>query len=528
MLMGEMLAATARRVPDRVALCFEERRWTFGELDTLATRFAAGLKRSGVRPGDRVAFFMPNCPELMLAYLGCFRLRAICVPLNHRYVGPEVEYAVGDCRPVALLAHAGRIDRLDPAALAGLGVRRFFVAGGEEGAVRAAGGAAFEPIARLLETEGIGPAAAPGEVERKDEKGDDETAGAVIMYTSGTTAKPKGVTHTHRSLWNIIRNELETVGLTEADVSLAALSIAHLASFGGQVLPMLYLGGRLVLLREQEAGAILAAIEQHHATQVLALPALLAEMIEHPRFRSVDLASLRCCLAGGDRVPVETQEAFRAVTGIEVTEMCGMTECHYYTVNPPFGRKKHGSIGLPVARTELRLVDGTGGDVPAGETGHLLVRSEAVMRGYWNNPLATEATLRDGWLHTGDLVRRDSDGYYWFVGRQKDIIIHGGSNIAPGEIEGVLYEHAAVDRAVAVGAPDAHYGQVPVAFVVLKPGSTRVTAAELRRFLDERLAAYKVPERIEFLPELPVTAVGKIDRQALRSRAALSPSEAPR
>jgi acyl-CoA synthetase (AMP-forming)/AMP-acid ligase II len=249
------------------------------------------------------------------------------------------------------------------------------------------------------------------------------------------------------------------------------------------------------------------------------LPATLEDLVDfleaHPGRAG---ASWRCCTAGGDVVPLELHQRFRKLTGFEITELYGMTEALSCITNPPFGVKKAGSVGKPAARTSVRLVDDHGRDVPPGSTGELLVRSPAMMVGYWNDPAAAAETLRGGWVHTGDLARCDDDGYYWFVGRRKEIIIRGGSNISPLEVEEVLDEHPGVHLSCVVGLADEHLGEIVVAYVSLRDGSAGPpTADELRRFVAEHLAAYKVPERITILRELPLNPTGKVDRKKLHA-----------
>ena len=505
MTLDELLSKTAARVPDRIALRFGDRAWSYAELDDEAARLAAGLAAAGVRPGDRVAFFLPNCPELVVAYFGTFRAGAAALPLNARYQGAEVQYAVGDARPTLLIAHASLVPRLDRNALAALGVREFFRVGDPPAP-------GFRPFTELLhEPRDFAPS------------GVEETSPAVILYTSGTTAKPKGVIHTHATLDHTARHQVASQQLAEDDVNLASLGICYIAGFSGQLLTSVFLGGTLVLLPHFHADAVLDAIQTHRATRLQMGPSDLADLVYHPRFRTTDLSSLRCCLAGGAMVPLELQRHFREGAGFDLTEVCGMTEAYNYCLNPPFGRKKPGSIGLPSEGARLRLVDADGNEVPRGESGEILVQSDAVMIGYWNNPEATAAALEPGpdglWLRTGDLARQDEDGYYWFVGRKKEIIIRGASNIAPGEIESVLDAHPAVKLCGVVGAPDPHDGQVPVAYVALKEGCSEPPGEEpLRAFAAARLAAYKVPVRIFFLSDLPLNATGKVDRKLLEQR----------
>jgi acyl-CoA synthetase (AMP-forming)/AMP-acid ligase II len=251
------------------------------------------------------------------------------------------------------------------------------------------------------------------------------------------------------------------------------------------------------------------------------LPAALEDLVDYLEARpGRDTAGWRCCTAGGDAVPLELHRRFRRVAGFDLCELYGMTEVLSCLTNPPFGAKKAGSVGKPVARTSLRVVDDHHRDVPPGGTGELLVQSRAMMVGYWDDPAATAEALRGGWMHTGDLARCDGDGYYWFVGRKKEIIIRGGSNVSPLEVEKVLDEHPAVRLSCVVGLPDRHLGQVVAAYVALRGGiAGPPTAAQLRGFVAERLAAYKVPERITILCELLLNPTGKVDRQKLHALA---------
>jgi acyl-CoA synthetase (AMP-forming)/AMP-acid ligase II len=264
---------------------------------------------------------------------------------------------------------------------------------------------------------------------------------------------------------------------------------------------------------------VVDAIARRGVTRVQMLPATLEDLVEyleaHP---GQDLASWRCCTAGGDVVPLELHQRFRQVAGFDVCELFGMTEVLSCITNPPFGVKKAGSVGKPVPQTAVRLVDDHDRDVPPGRTGELLVQTPAMMVGYWNDPAATAEALRGGWMHTGDLARCDDDGYYWFVSRKKEIIIRGGSNISPLEVEEVLDEHPAVHLSCVIGLPDPHLGEIVAAYVALRDGLAEApTADELRRFVAGRLAAYKVPERITVLRELPLNSTGKVDRKKLHA-----------
>ncbi|MFN8640998.1 MAG: class I adenylate-forming enzyme family protein [Candidatus Binatia bacterium] len=484
-----------------MALQTDGRDYTYAGLADASARLGAALLARGLRPGDRVALFLPNGAELAMAYFGCFAAGLVAVPLNPRYQGPEVDHAVGDCAPRLLIADVARLDRLDGTRLAARGVADVFAVGS-----RPPAGA--QPFATLLDTP---PLAAPHAVT--------ERAPAVILYTSGSTGRPKGVTHTHGSLRRTAEHQIVSQALGAGDVQLAWMGIAYIAAFAGQLLTALRLGGRLALLPSFEPAAAIAAIARHGATRLQSGPADLRDLLDHSRPPPAMLATLRCCLAGGEQIDAALHERFAAWAGFALTEVCGMTEAYNYAMNPPFGRKRPGSIGLPTDGVELRLTAADGRDADEGE---ILVRSDATAIGYWNDPAATAATWRDGWLITGDLARRDPDGWYWFVGRRKQIIIRGASNIAPGEVEAALLLHPAVAAAGVVGAPDPHDGHVPVAFVQPRPGAALDVAA-LRAFAAERLAAYKVPVSITVLDALPLNVNGKVDRSALAARVRVPP-----
>jgi len=504
MLLGQMLTEARRQAPHTCALCFGTRKWTYAGLDQETNRIAAALAAAGVRAGDRVAFFLTNCPELVLGYFACFKIGAVTVPLNYRYRQDEAEYAIKHSGAAALLVHAALVREVAALPLDRLGVRRRYLAGGEEIP------SGFVPFGDL--------SAHPA--DNVPEPTFDEHQPAAILYTSGTTARPKGVTYTHGSLWHNCLNQCITFEFRPSDVHLVSTAACHAAAFTGQLLPNVYARGTSVLSHLPTPDQVVEAIETHGVTRVQMLPATLEDLVEYLEGRGpANLRTWQVCTAGGDVVPLELHERFRRITGFDITELCGMTEALSYVTNPPFGPKRLGSIGKPAAHTKMRLVDEHDQDVPVGQMGEILVQTLAMMVGYWNDPEATAATLRDGWLYTGDLGRLDEDGYYWFVGRIKEIIIRGGSNISPLEVEEVIDEHPAVHLSCVVGVPDRRLGETVAAYVALRSDvSDRPTAEELRRFVAARIAAYKVPERITIMDELPLNSTGKVDRKKLHAR----------
>ncbi len=502
MHLGTLLPAARDRWPAKVALRFGDRAWTYAELDAATDRVAQALLAAGVRAGERVAVFLPNCPELVLCYFACFKTGAVAVPLNYRYKADEARYAIEHSGATTLVVHSSLAREVEGLPLAALGVGRRYLAGG----------AAPGPFTRfdVLLAGPAGPVPAPAI---------DEHQPAAVLYTSGTTARPKGVTYTHGTLGHNCRIQTATFAFRPDDVHLVSTAACHAAAFTGQFLPGFHSGGTCVLTHLPTPEEVVRAIAAHGVTRTQMLPASVEDLVEYlEAHRPARLASWRCCTAGGDVVPLELHRRFKEAAGFEITELYGMTEVLSCVTNPPFGPKRPGSIGLPATDTRLRVVDEQDQDVPAGREGELLVQSPAMMTGYWNDPEATARALRGGWMHTGDLARQDADGYYWFVGRRKEIIIRAGSNISPLEIEEVLDDHPAVHLSGVVGLPDRHLGQVVAAFVALRPEvSPRPTEEDLRRYLAERIAAYKVPERITFVAELPLSPTGKVDRQRLHA-----------
>ncbi len=474
---------------DRDAIRCGQRTLTYGELGDGIARLAAGLLDAGLTPGDRLALFMPNCPELVIAYQACFAAGIIAVPLNTRYRAPEVSYALGRSDTTSLIVHP-----------------------------RLAGEVPHGPHRQWLASDGDAEwraltAAAPRKLAPVDPK-----LPALILFTSGSTSLPKGVTHTQASIGHTVATQRTVQELRADDVNLVTLATCHVAGLFGQLLPTLAAGGMCILHGHFDALTAAQEIERSAVTRIQTLPAQLADLLDAADAHGCELGSLRCAMVGGDVLARQVHARFVGVTGFEATEVCGMTECFDYSMNPPFGEKRLGSIGKPPPGTELRLDTGHGVAPAVGDPGEILVRSAGTMLEYWNDPEHTAAVLQDGWLRTGDVARIDEDGWYWFVSRSKELIIRGGSNIAPGEVEAVLHGHPAVAEAVVVGVPDVHLGERIAAWVQLHPGAS-ADAAELTTFVADRIAAYKVPEWLWIEPSLPTTSVGKFDRHLLQTRA---------
>ncbi|KOX26054.1 MULTISPECIES: long-chain-fatty-acid--CoA ligase [unclassified Streptomyces] len=482
--LAGFLVETAGRQPERPALRLGERVLTYAELDEHSARAAALLRSEGVRPGDRVALMLPNVPEFVVLYYGVLRAGAVVVPMNPLLKTRETEFHLADSGAVRLFEwHQAPGEGAKGAAAAG--VRHTAV----EPAAFAASLAGHEPLPEVADTDGEDM--------------------AVLLYTSGTTGRPKGAVLTHAGLrHNTEVNSIEVQRMTPEDVVVGCLPLFHIF---GQICTMsaaVRSGASLVLIPRFEPGAVLDAVARERATVFEGVPTMYAALLQHPS--EADVSTLRMCISGGASLPVEILHGFERRFGCPVLEGFGMSETSpVVTFNHPDRPRKAGSIGTPIRDVEVRLLDEEGRDVTPGEIGELAVRGPNVMKGYWNRPEETEAAVPDGWLRTGDLGRADEDGYLYIVDRKKDMIIRGGYNVYPREIEEVLHEHPAVALAAVVGVPHAELGEEVAAAVVLRPGA-RATPEELREYVRERVAAYKYPRGVWLVEKLPLGPSGKI------------------
>ena len=479
--LGNLLRARATESPEKTALFCARETMSYGALDQTSTRLAEWFIAQRLQPGERVAVHWSNSFEVVQIYFALFRAGLIAVAVNVRLKPAEIGYILEHSR--------ARMCFSEPA-----------LAPGAEQA--GAGCSIMTELPQLKQ--------APVNLAMPLVDSDQP---AIILYTSGTTTHPKGVTHTHRSLFHTA--EIMTRDLMDAsDIFLPMTQLMHAAALNVCLMPCIYLGASVALLPSFDPAAVLDAIERFRCTVLFGLPTLMQFVVEEQARKPRLVASLGTALSGGDTVPVALQDRFAALFGIPLQEIYGMTETLPITLIPKSALRP-GSIGVPREGFQLRIVDPVGRDICGSETGEVVVCSAANCVGYWNDPAATEAALEDGWFRTGDFASRDADGYFWFKGRKKQIIIRAGSNISPQEVEEALYLHPAVLEAGVVGAPDILCGEQVVAFVATRSGQT-VDEDALRQFARERLADYKVPERIVFLKELPKSPTGKVQRRALK------------
>jgi len=484
--LARLVTDAAARLPEHPALRLEDAVLSYAELDGATAHTAGLLAAKGVRPGDRVGIMLPNVPYFPIAYYGILRAGGVVVPMNVLLKGREVAFYLTDPEAKVLLAWHG------------------FEEAAREGAEEAG---AEVVVVKPGEFERLVGAAEPvTELAQRD--GSDT---AVILYTSGTTGTPKGAELSHDNLYTNCDVVVHTLfDASQRDVILGALPLFHTFGQTCAMNAATCVGAVLTMLPRFDAGKALEIIERDKVTIFEGVPTMYHALLHHPDRDKFDVSCLRLCVSGGAAMPVEVMRAFEEAFGVKVIEGYGLSETSPVACfNHPDRQRKPGSIGTPIQGVEMKLVDGEDGGVPQGEVGEICIRGHNVMKGYWRRPDATEEVMRGGWFHSGDMAQQDEDGYFFIVDRKKDMIIRGGYNVYPREIEEVLYEHPAISEAAVIGVPDESMGEEVAAAVVLKPGQ-EASADDIRAFVKDRVAAYKYPRRIWFLDELPKTATGKI------------------
>jgi len=485
MNLASILTRSAERDGQQVAVKLDDVELSYAMLDGASTHIAGLLEDHGVSRGDRVGIMLPNVPYFPVCYFGALRAGAIVVPMNVLLKRREVAFYLRDSGAKLLFAwHDFGEDA--QAAARDAGAECVLVTPGE-----------FEPI--------VG-AATPRVALADTEEGDT----AVILYTSGTTGTPKGAELTHANLARNAEIARGLFGLGAEAVTLGALPLFH--SFG-QTCCMnatIAAGGTLTLIPRFDPGKALAIIERDRVNVFLGVPTMYGAMLHHPEHERIDTSTLAVCASGGSSMPVELMRGFEQAFDCKVLEGYGLSETSpIASFNHPDRERKPGSIGTPVQGVEMMVLDEQEGEVPQGDVGEIVIRGHNVMKGYWNNFDATANAIRDGWFHSGDLATVDEQGYFFIVDRKKDMIIRGGYNVYPRELEEVLYEHPAVREAAVVGVPHDELGEEVGAAVALKEGA-QASAEELRHHVKEQVAAYKYPRLVWFVDELPKGPTGKI------------------
>jgi long-chain acyl-CoA synthetase len=493
------LTHQAQTRPKSTAFVFHEQVWTYQRLAAEAESLARGLAARGVGPGDRVALHMMNRPEMIVAYYACFQLGAIAAPLRTAFKFAELTPLLQRLKPALYIGETGLYDNVAPVDVTILAHDKRYVLNGsfEDHGVQP-----WDRLFDVASNESL--LVSPASYEP-----------AVLINTSGTTGQPKFVMHTPATLSESLDLIVKHWGVSDDDVMIMPLPMAHMSGLIS-FLAYIQLGVPFILLEGFDADTVLDAIERHRCTRYLGFPAQYAALLERQRARPRNLASLRVCLTGADVCPIDLQQRCPSILGVPLYNIWGATEA---MGSLTFGLQ-HGPVVRIVKGARIRLVDDNGDEVADGEIGELLVRGANVFAGYWNDPRATAESLRGGWYHTGDLMRRGEGDDLWFVSRKKDIIIRGGTNISPLEVEQALVAcHPAVEEAAVIGLPDAVLGQRVFGFVKLADGTNDRVVSEILREVATQLASYKVPEGLKVLDEMPRNALSKVDRKALQTMA---------
>jgi long-chain acyl-CoA synthetase len=491
------LIATAERHPEQPALRLEDTTINYRELNELTARLAAVLIERGLEPGDPVGVMLPNVPEFAIVYYAVLRAGGIVVPMNVLLKQREVAFYLGDSGARLIFAWHAFEDHAR--------------AGAEEVGAECI---VVEPSAFSALVATAEPM--PGLVERAAQ----DTA--IILYTSGTTGKPKGAELTHSNLTINADVSKELFSLSPDDAILGALPLFHAFGQTCALNTAISSGASLTLIPRFDAGKALNAIERDRITVFEGVPTMYAALLHHPERERFDTGTLRACVSGGAALPVELLQGFEEAFDAVILEGYGLSETSPVACfNQPGKPRKAGSIGTPVEGVSMKLVDDKRQEVGAGAVGEIAIRGHNVMKGYWNRPEATaEAIDADGWFYSGDLARIDEDGCFFIVDRKKELIIRGGYNVYPREIEEVLYEHPAVREAAVIGIPHPDLGEEVGAAVSLKPGA-QATESEIRDFVKSNVAAYKYPRQLWILDELPKGPTGKILKREIKPPVAL-------
>ena len=489
--LATILMNSAGSYPDRTAVRLDERALSYRDLDELSARVASWLAGRGITPGDRVGLMAPNTLEFVELYYGILRAGAVVVPMNPLFKSREVSYHLSDSGAALAFAWHGVADQ----------------------AAEGARSAGTDLV--IIEPSGLAETLARSDpVPAVADRAPSDTA--VILYTSGTTGQPKGAELTHANLIsNIEVTRTTLLGLRPADVMLGALPLFH--SFGQTVVMgcAIATGGCLTLLPRFDPVRALEIIKRDQVTVLAGVPTMYTAILHSAGGSAGDVASLRLCVSGGAAMPVELMRAFEKQFDCMILEGYGLSETSpVASFNHPDRDRKPGTIGQAIAGVEMRIQNDDGDPLPSGEIGEIAIRGDNVMKGYWRRPRDTEEAMEGGWFRTGDLGRVDAEGYFSIVDRKKDMIIRGGLNVYPREVEEVLYEHPAVAEAAVIGVPDQLLGEEVAAVVKLKPGAS-ADPGQLREHVKRQLAAYKYPRHVWIVDELPYGGTGKILKRAI-------------
>lgn len=527
--MPDFLEASAQRFPDHMALVFQGYSLSFREMNQMILRFARALHEFGIRKGDRVAILLPNMIPCVICYYAALKIGAVVVMNNPLYSDRELEHQFNDSEANILITLDLLANRMIDLRSKTRIEKIIYTSIGDYlpfpknllfplVAKRKNLAAAVKPAEEVYSWKSVVAAHSPDPPSVT--LGFDEIA--MLQYTGGTTGVSKGVMLTHANLSKQVQQAGAWFPQFEKgkEIVLGALPYFHVFGMSASMNFAVYMGWGQILIPKPQPEPLLEAIRKFKPTFAPLVPTMYIGMLNHPDIHKTDMTSIKGCFSGSAPLPVEVIRDFEAKTGAIIVEGFGLTETTPVThINPFGGKRKVGSVGLPVSDTECRIsaLEDWQTEIPVGESGELLIKGPQVMKGYWNKPDETKDVLTEGWLHTGDIAKMDEEGYFYIVDRKKDMVISGGYNVYPREVDEVFYDHPKVLEACAIGIPHPTRGEAVKVFVVLKEGET-ATVEELTAHCQTRLAKYKLPTEVEFRTELPKSTVGKILRKELKAQ----------
>lgn len=510
MNLSAQLHETAANFTSKPAFIFMDRETSYTEFNHAVTQFADGLQSLGIKQGDNVALLLGNSPHFIIGLYSLFRIGATAIPVNPTYTPDEISYILknGDVKAVIaldlLIPLFEKIDRILPS------IEHYIICPSEVSERPVPEDLSISLKMKSFTSVILGGSGSLIEAETAEE----DTA--IILYTSGTTGKPKGAMLSYRNLYCNARDVADYLGINEHDRVITVLPMFHVFCLTVSLNAPLMNGGTLVIIPKFSPKEVFHVARKYDITLFAGVPTMFNYLLQYPEGKAEDFQSLRFCISGGSAMPIALLKNFEEKFNVIVSEGYGLSEAAPVTCFNPIDRpRKPGSIGKSIIHVENKVVNELGEEVPPGEVGELIVKGPNVMKGYYKLPEETAATIKDGWLYTGDLARMDDEGYFYIVDRKKDMVIVGGFNVYPREVEEVLFAHPDIAEVAVIGAPDPNLGEVIRCFVVSKQAS--LTEEELIDYCIERLAKYKVPKSIDFMEELPKNTTGKILRRALRN-----------
>jgi long-chain acyl-CoA synthetase len=501
MNLAKYLEDTARKLPDRIAVRHEDQSISYQELNTRCNRLANGLKDSGLTAGDHCMVMMPNNIEVITIYYALAKLGAVIVPVNFLFKKHELDHILSDARPKAFIGAEPYLTEISRAMQNAYEPALKF-------AIDAREDSSFLDLDSVFTNQ--------DDFAMHPVQGDDSLT---ILYTSGTTGVPKGVMLTHTNHASEARILAKMRGKLDPEiVVIGVLPLYHIYGITSVINVSIYLGCTIELLTQFDPDRVIEVVQAEKQTIFFGVPTMYNRLIQVASQNPPQRSSLKFCVSGGASLPVEFLHRFEKLLNTKIFEGYGLTEAPVCVENPYGSVTKPGSIGLPIPEFSTKIIDNDGNDVPAGGTGELLIKGPGVMKGYLNRPDETHQTLRDGWLHTGDIARMDEDNYIYIVDRKKDLVIRGGYNVYPREIEEVMYQMPEILEVAVFGVSHDDFGEEVAAVVVLQEGA-RIEPDEIREFVKQRVAPYKYPRIIQIVPEaLPKSGTGKILKKEIRKK----------